>query len=83
MNAISEAVQALAEIRQKKFQPIPDGWFSLEQFAKHLDCCVAKARYDMAALVKAGKFITRRWPKLDSRGRTCYSTIYRKKQNND
>lgn len=79
INACAEAAQLLAELRQKKYPPVPASWFTTEQFAEHMDCSKGTARKNMEDLVSTGRFLSRRWPCLDCRGRTYYQTIYKKK----
>lgn len=79
IKACQEAAQLLVEIRQKKVPPVPIGWFTSEQFAEHSECSRDIATKRMAELVKADKFVSRDWPKMNSRGTVIKQTIYRKK----
>lgn len=81
-DSISECVKAgvaLAEIRNRKFKPIPNGWFSFEMFMEDQKCGKTFARSAISTLLKFNKLKTQKWPSLDGRGHTYYMTIYKTK----
>lgn len=77
--SIREAVRLLAEIKANAVLPIPDGWFSAEQFAEGLGVSVSHARRELVRIIASGKFVSQRWKKKNQIGRVCYQTIYKKK----
>lgn len=80
--SISECVKAgqlLSEIRQNKFQPIPKGWFSIEQFMGKHDCGKTFASQALRTLVKFNKIEQKKWPCQDAGGKTYYISIYKTK----
>lgn len=79
MRAVSKAVAALADIRNKKLQPVPDGWFTRNDYQGEVGCGTASANKAMKALMDAGKLESQQWPIMDASGRINYTTIYRTK----
>lgn len=80
ISACLAAVSAFEEIRQKKFQPSPDGWFTCRDLADEQDCGETKAKTIIVELRRAGQLESKRWPIKDSIGRTHYKTIHRIKK---
>lgn len=81
-DSIKECVKAmklLEEIRQKKFQPVPRGWFTIEQYMENTGCGKTFACQSMKELARAGRVESRKWPFKASDGRTAYTTIYKNK----
>jgi hypothetical protein len=79
MTAVAKAAAALAGVRNKKLLPIPDGWFTVAQYAEHVGCCKSSARTAMQKLFADGSLEVQKHPVLDMSGRVNYTTIYRTK----
>lgn len=80
--AISECVKAgqiLAELNRNRFQPIPKGWFSVEQYMEKHDCGITAANDDLRTLLKFNKLERKKWPRHGSSGKTYYISIYKTK----
>lgn len=79
-NGIPQAVAAarlLQQLEQKKFEPIPKEWFTLESYMEQNKCGLTKGAKDIKKLVQAGIIEVASWPTLDVRGRALNKQIYR------
>jgi hypothetical protein len=80
--SISECVKAgqiLSEIRQNRFQPIPKGWFSVDQYMEAHDCGRSFAFESLGTLVKFNKVEHKKWPCRGVAGKMHYISIYKNK----
>lgn len=79
IKACASAAIALAEIRAKKFQPIPKDWFTLNQLMDHFGRGKTFARDAINELVTAGKLEAQKWLVLGKSGQAQQITIYKTK----
>lgn len=75
----AKAAKLLELARQGQYEPIPSGWFTLEQFMEHEQCGQTLAWSGMKKLTRDGKVVSQRWPARATDGKTYYVTIYKTK----
>lgn len=81
-SSISQAVLAarkLAEIRRKKYDPIPEGWFTRMDYEIQNSLHRSTAIKELNELAQSESIEISSWPTLDSCGRTIKTTIYKLK----
>ena len=79
-NTISEcikAAKALDEILSKRFLPIPDDWFTVQDYAKETGCSETTARNRIRFLSTNNKLKKKEWSVPRSNGRSSAVPIYK------
>lgn len=77
MEACRVAAQSLAQLKAKEIKPVPDGWFTVEQYSEENDVCKNTARFKVAELLKHKLVEQKDWPLGDALGRITKQKIYR------
>lgn len=75
-----EAARLLHQLELQKFKPIPDDWFTLEDYCGQNKCGTTKGNKDVKNLVKAEVLEVSSWPTLTQGGKTLNKQIYRIKK---
>ncbi len=76
-SACRKAAAALSQLKAKRVQPIPVGWFDQQQFSNENKVSLESSRMSILTLKKSNLLEEKNWPCLDAKGRIFHKRIYR------
>ena len=76
-SACKKAAAALSQLKAKRVQPIPSGWFDINQYMEANDVSQESSRNSINELKKSNLLEEKNWPCLDAKGRIFHKRIYR------
>jgi hypothetical protein len=76
-SACVKAAEMLSAIRAKRVQPIPKGWFTIDDLSAQLGISKESTRIGIIEMKNSNLLEEKNWPCLDAKGRVFHKRIYR------